>query len=50
MVGVAIRRTSGCLASIVCSLTTKRSLASFKAAALDKRPVSQKRVVVGVVR
>jgi hypothetical protein len=50
MVGVAMRRTSGCSASIVCSLTAKRSLASSKAAAPDKRPASQKRVVVSVVR
>jgi hypothetical protein len=45
-----MRQTSRCLASIVCSLTAKRSLASSKAAAPDKRPASQKRVVVGVVR
>jgi hypothetical protein len=43
-------QTSKCLASIVCSLTIKRSLAFFKAIALNKRPVSQKRVVISVVR
>jgi hypothetical protein len=50
MIKVAIRQTSECLASIVCSFITKRSLASSKAAAPDKRPASQKRVVIGVVR
>jgi hypothetical protein len=50
IIGVAMRWTSRCLLSIVCSLTVKRSLTSSKAAASDKRPVSQKRVVVGVVR
>jgi hypothetical protein len=37
------------LLSIVCSLTTKRNLAFFKAIASNKRPVSWKRVVISVV-
>jgi hypothetical protein len=40
IIKVAIRQTSRCLTSIVCSLTAKRSLASSKAAAPNKRPVS----------
>jgi hypothetical protein len=44
-----MRWTSKCLLSIVYSLITKRSLASSKAAAPDKRPVSRTRVVVSVV-
>jgi hypothetical protein len=40
MIRVAMCWTSGCLLSIVCSLTAKRSLASSKAAAPNKRPAS----------
>jgi hypothetical protein len=50
IVKIAMRQTSECLALIVCSLTAKRSLASSKTAAPDRRPASRKRVVVGVVR
>jgi hypothetical protein len=44
-----MRQTNKCLVSIVCSLIIKRSLAFFKAAALNKRPVSQKRVIINMV-
>jgi hypothetical protein len=40
MIRVVMCQTSKCLASIVCSLTIKRSLAFFKAIAFNKRPVS----------